>query len=635
MKGRRICIVLVSMLMIGSICASAMNINYEKNNDESFIQTSAEDIELPVWNEGNSWTYDVEINGGFGSEMDFDLSITGLKFTVEQVLDDKYKVDVLVPRGGITGSATVSIEIAGIPININGDIANTKLEGTLYYDKTTLGILENIDDTDPTYTIHLDGIIDRPVIDLDFDIDMEFYVNNIFSCLSFPLNTGNSWQVDRTSFYFNYDVNIENIIEIEDQFASFYVPSKDVGEINYNCVRVEPKNGYDEAYKVTGNQGTKNEIWFAEKAGNIVYVNNQNIKLYVYEDEDDPTDKIYYTLESMTMELTETTYEPPNELPDKPNKPTGPTSGRAGPKYTYCASGGDDPDDHQVKYGFDWNGDGSVDSWTDLVDSGEQACIDHSFSSGGTYYIKAKTKDEKGGESLEWSTELTVTMAPNNAPDKPDIPTGETNGIVGNSYTYTTSTETDPDGDDVLYQFNWGDGEKSNWKENPSASHKWTSKGAFAVKARSKDQYGATSDWTAELSVNMQNTAPIKPDPPVGPAEVGKEKSITYTATTTDPEGHKILYKFDWGDGSDSGWVGPFDSNTEGSATHKWDSKGNYEIKVRAKDEYGEITDWSEPISINVPRSRSVEKPIFFNFLARFFEKYPNLFSALQIFFNQ
>ena len=49
----------------------------------------------------------------------------------------------------------------------------------------------------------------------------------------------------------------------------------------------------------------------------------------------------YYDIDLMTMVLTDTTYEPPNELPDKPNKPTGPTSGRAGPAYTYCANGGD------------------------------------------------------------------------------------------------------------------------------------------------------------------------------------------------------------------------------------------------------------------------------------------------------
>ena len=65
MKGRKVYIVFMSVLMIGSVCASAMNVNNQKNTQEPMIESAAEDVELPVWSVGDSWTYDVEAEGGF------------------------------------------------------------------------------------------------------------------------------------------------------------------------------------------------------------------------------------------------------------------------------------------------------------------------------------------------------------------------------------------------------------------------------------------------------------------------------------------------------------------------------------------------------------------------------------------
>ena len=74
----------------------------------------------------------------------------------------------------------------------------------------------------------------------------------------------------------------------------------------------------------------------------------------------------------------------------------------------------------------------------------------------------------------------------------------------------------------------------------------------------------------------------------------------TFSSSTTDPEGASLHYLFDWGDGNDSGWVGPFASGQTAEASHNWTNLGAYEVKVMAKDNYGARSEWSDVAIINI-----------------------------------
>ena len=65
---------------------------------------------------------------------------------------------------------------------------------------------------------------------------------------------------------------------------------------------------------------------------------------------------------------------------------------------------------------------------------------------------------------------------------------------------------------------------------------------------------------------------------------------------------------FDWGDGTDSGWIGPYTSGDISNATHIWTKSGNYHVKVKAKDEFGAESYWSDPLSVSIPKNRAVSK---------------------------
>ena len=76
-----------------------------------------------------------------------------------------------------------------------------------------------------------------------------------------------------------------------------------------------------------------------------------------------------------------------SDKPNIPDKPTGPTSGEIEIEYTYTSLT-PDPDDDLIKYCFDWD-DGSV-TWTDWLESGENASINHTWEKPGVYKIKTK-----------------------------------------------------------------------------------------------------------------------------------------------------------------------------------------------------------------------------------------------------
>ena len=93
--------------------------------------------------------------------------------------------------------------------------------------------------------------------------------------------------------------------------------------------------------------------------------------------------------------------------------------------------------------------------------------------------------------------EVSITNAP---PATPGAPTGPTSGNMGTEYTFSAST-TDPEGDDVQFMFDWGDGNFSEWTTpssgSGSAAHAWYAVGSYEIKVKAKDAvHGGESDWS-------------------------------------------------------------------------------------------------------------------------------------------
>jgi len=142
--------------------------------------------------------------------------------------------------------------------------------------------------------------------------------------------------------------------------------------------------------------------------------------------------------------------------PEKPSTPSGETYGFEDISYDYSTSA-TDPEDNDVSYGWDWDGDLEVDEWTSWYSSGETCKISHMWNDPGTFSIRVKAKNMWNAKG-NWSEPLLVTIVPqNNPPNKPTRPSGPLNGRMNVEYTFTTST-TDPEGEQIYYLFDWGDG---------------------------------------------------------------------------------------------------------------------------------------------------------------------------------
>jgi len=96
----------------------------------------------------------------------------------------------------------------------------------------------------------------------------------------------------------------------------------------------------------------------------------------------------------------------------------------------------------------------------------------------------------------------------NQRPNTPSRPSGPSSGKINQEYTFTAST-TDPDGDQLYYLFDFGDGVTSFWYgpydsgEECNASHIWFEKGSYQVKVKAQDSNGAESDWSDPFPVTM------------------------------------------------------------------------------------------------------------------------------------
>ena len=97
--------------------------------------------------------------------------------------------------------------------------------------------------------------------------------------------------------------------------------------------------------------------------------------------------------------------------------------------------------------------------------------------------------------------------------------------------------------------------------------------------------------------------APYNPDIN-GPSRGIPDEEYNYTFVTSDPNDEQVYYWIDWADGSNSGWLGPFDPDVEITRSHIWDTRGVYTIQAKAKNINGFESGYGE-LEVNIPRTRA------------------------------
>ncbi len=120
------------------------------------------------------------------------------------------------------------------------------------------------------------------------------------------------------------------------------------------------------------------------------------------------------------------------------------------------------------------------------------------------------------------------------------------------------------------------------------------------------------------------NQQPGKTEPPTGnesgiPGEIYKYS----VRKIKDPDGDLLSYMWDWGDGNYSNWIPAPTTGTYLSAEHNWTQEGTYEVRVKARDQYGAESEWSDPLVVSMPKTKSIND--FNPWILRLIQRFPIL----------
>lgn len=102
------------------------------------------------------------------------------------------------------------------------------------------------------------------------------------------------------------------------------------------------------------------------------------------------------------------------------------------------------------------------------------------------------------------------------------------------------------------------------------------------------------SNWSASKKIIISlNNPPNIPSVPTGLDSGYVNISYSFSTVTVDPDGDSVAYQFNWGNNDTTTWSNFITSGESITMSKSWSGTGVYNIKARAKDNKGAISDWS------------------------------------------
>lgn len=242
----------------------------------------------------------------------------------------------------------------------------------------------------------------------------------------------------------------------------------------------------------------------------------------------------------------------------------GPYNGFKNQAIVFDGSASSDPDGDALSYYWGFGGNTTV--------SG--VAPSYVFTSAGTYTVTLRVSDGSTGSGLDSAVVTVVDQAPiANAG-------GPYSGLKNQAIVFDGSASNDPDGDDLSYSWNFGDG-TSGSGSNPS--HTYSLHGDYTVSLTVSDGQNSV---TATTIVTITNQAPVANTG--GPYSGLKNQAIIFDGlASSDPDGDALTYSWNFGDGKTGSGITP---------SHVYYSGGTYTVTLQVSD--GNIA--SAPVSTTV-----------------------------------
>ncbi len=238
-----------------------------------------------------------------------------------------------------------------------------------------------------------------------------------------------------------------------------------------------------------------------------------------------------------------------------------PTNGVAPLLVNFSAGNSSDPDGDILSYTWDF-GDGNT---------GSNLNASNTYTAPGTYTVTLTVNDGNGGIT---TATITIIVQPGTGNQYPtaSINATPTSGNSPLTVNFDGNNSSDPDGDNLSYAWDFGDGNTAN---GVSTTHTYTIGGTYTATLTVDDGNGGTSQATVNIEVNAVNDIPIAcfsatPTSGTVPLVVSFDASCS-----SDPNGDNLTYTWDFGDGNTGTGINP---------NHTFNDEGTYTVTLTVDD---------------------------------------------------
>jgi PKD repeat protein len=238
---------------------------------------------------------------------------------------------------------------------------------------------------------------------------------------------------------------------------------------------------------------------------------------------------------------------------------------------------------------------------------------DHVYVKAGNYSVKAQVTDGAGDTAIRYTSVRIYDLLDVDILTSPPY-------YVHEVYEISVAIE----GGKPPYEQYWDNDNDGSYDDavGETIHVSWDTVGSNVIAVKVIDNRDSIDYASASITVTVRNEAPLIPSRPMGESEGKAGQSYAYTTSTEDPDVDDVYYRWDWGDGTLSEWMGLYPSDATCQAEHDWQDQGQYAIRVMAKDTTGAESAWSEPFVVSMPHHRSSLESYVMRLLAFLSERF-------------
>ncbi|QDZ01167.2 PKD domain-containing protein [Nitratireductor mangrovi] len=243
---------------------------------------------------------------------------------------------------------------------------------------------------------------------------------------------------------------------------------------------------------------------------------------------------------------------------------------KVGERIDFDGGASSDTDGNLIAYHWDFgNGKSAIGQRRSIV-----------YFEPGSYEVTLTVTDSSGQNNASAIDTLIVTVGdrPNSVPvaavedDRP--------AAIGEPVRFSGGGSSDPNGNILSYEWDFGDGERASGRE---VVHAYAKSGTYRAQLTIRDDSGLADGLSSAIRTITVNEPPI--------ADAGPDQHVTASAVTfdasrsVDPDGRIASYLWDFGDGS---------SAAGERVTHVYGNPGTYRVKLVVEDASGTIRNTAE-----------------------------------------